>query len=106
MARKRDQTGADHFNWQHGVLGRSMRIVIMRRHDLKQRLGDWALGSQLKLFRTIHKRRRCACRVRDRCLRPRDWAGTRRASRSSSPGCRPLAAMAKTPWLLLARPAQ
>ena len=77
MARKRDQTGANHFKWPYVAPRRLMRLVIMGRHQLEQHLGDQALGSQLKLSQTIRRLRRRGCRVWDLCLRPRDWVGTR-----------------------------
>ena len=61
MAKKRDQTGANHFSWQYVAPRRLMRIVIMGWYWLNQRSGDQALGSQLKLLQMIDKRRRRAC---------------------------------------------
>lgn len=61
MARKRDQTGANHFSWQHAAPRRLIRIVISGRHWPNQRGDDQALGSQIKLLQMIDERRWRAC---------------------------------------------
>ena len=65
MTRKRDQTGANQFSWQHVASRHLERGVIIERHKVNQRLGVQALGSQLKLLQMIGKRRRHAHRCGD-----------------------------------------
>ena len=61
MARKRDQTGAIHFRWQHVAPRCLMHILIVGRHWLNQHWGDQALGSQIKLLHIIDERKWRAC---------------------------------------------
>ena len=65
MTRKRDQTGASQFSWQHVASRHLERSVIIERHLVNQRLGVQALGSQLNLLQMIDKRRRRAHRRDD-----------------------------------------
>ena len=65
MPRKRDQTGASQFSWQHVASRRLERGVIIERHKVNQRLGVQALGSHLKLLQMIDKRRQRAHRCDD-----------------------------------------